>query len=410
MKRKLLLLGFIVISLITYGQKADVSSVELRVNIERPEYLTNIKTFSYELQDDDKTWKGWPISLEHPTLTSLTDGIKIKGLEAVDEDPDIRVTAGFILKGQSLNPQMLNISGILLIRIIARDNTLLESLNMDIEASKGLAGEGEELYNNSAVYFKTIAEIITNRVERYFEKNDYIFNDEYKQTLPFAQFKKIKKNSPAVQFNEKAKELTDAVIADVDDIAAIDKAEAYFKEQLTFDFGKKIKSKVKNQVLYANLASLAILKRDKVSLAKYYEILKDNTGFFTLWTADISNYINALADLKEKTYAKRYKVISDNIYKIVLDTGGYYAFSNKLITYNRVEISRFSYSIDVYNIKNFAPKVKIYFGDENKYEVHKGTERDIITTNDGNEILFKNIKSYMVPFVKEADGAYRKLK
>ena len=135
---------------------------------------------------------------------------------------------------------------------------------------------------------QTKARMLTIYTQDYLDKQNYLFKENSIQKLPFGLFKKTK-GGAAETFNTESSPLIEAIVNNPTDTAALDKAIEYWTSQISVDFGKKVKDKVKNKVLYVNLTTASILKSDIENTNNYYEIAKENSGFFDLWTVDYTN-------------------------------------------------------------------------------------------------------------------------
>ena len=78
MKKLISILCFAIASITVTAQKADISSEKIAMTFELPDYLKNLKTFSYEIQDDGVYWNYTPSPEYYPALRSLLTSKQIK--------------------------------------------------------------------------------------------------------------------------------------------------------------------------------------------------------------------------------------------------------------------------------------------------------------------------------------------
>ena len=410
MKKLSSLLFFILLSVFAIAQKASVKQHEILLTFEQPELLKGLKTFSYSFQDDGKYWN-YISTDENPTIASLTEDISIEGLEAVNENADLKIIAGFIGNQPKLTNNLLELNGSWSVMLLTKDDKLIshyiDHVNLKIPYTQ------PEKYPMGSKEDRVItkARIVTGHIQKYLDTQTYLLTGVSKEKLPFGIFKKTK-GGAAEAFNKESQPLIDQIVKNPTDIAVLDKGLAYWTSQLETDFGKKVKGKVKNKVIYANLASVSILKKDFEKAANDVKIIKKNTGFFDLWNIAHDKILDKYKTLEnlDKHELIPINVTPNTAYYIVLDGGKYFS-KKKEIEFSKIEIERFIPNIKS-NIATLGsikkPKIFIY-EDGVKTLRYFGGDNVTITTDDGREIIFKEKKSVFRPYVKQEDGSYNLL-
>lgn len=412
MKKLLTLLCIVLVSSTTIAQKAKISSEKIALKLELPNYLKKLKTDSYEIQDDGSYWNYSPSpeyypADEFPTIASLTDGVVIEGLESVKKDADLQILVGFLGNRLSVHNAMLSMKGTFSIMLFTKENKLLQNYTTNVTLSQA-ANTNKFPMATKNERIQTKARMLTIYAQKYLDMQQYLFNETTIHALPFGLFKKTKKGL-AEAFNTESKPLIEAIVSKPMDVAALDKAIAYWKSQIAVDFGKKVKEKHKNKVIYVNLTSASILKGAYENALDYHNTAKKYAGFFDLWTLDYSNFFekqNALAVLKSKELTT-VALLPNTVYYITLD-GGTYSYKDKKTVYSKIEIERFVPVKDSGMASlgsTLKPRIFIYENDV-KWLRHFGSEHNKIITNDGKEIIFKTKKGAFRPFIKQGDGTY----
>lgn len=405
--KKLLLLACVAFgSLTATAQKADVKAHEITATFEQPEILKNTKTYSYTIQDDGKYWNYSPTEA-NPTIASNTDGINLNGLELVTENPDLQVIVGFLGGGLTNNQGLIGLQGTYSIIVLNKDNKQL--LAIDDTVTNNVVASDSKYANKNNFVLKAL--IVTNYVEKLLKEYEHLFSGSADIKIPFGVFKKTK-GGAAENFNKTSQPLIDAILENTNDTASLEKAITFWKAQLDVDFGKKVKDKIKNKVIYANLTSANLLLKDLEAAKTYLELVKENTGFFDLWTTNytpIFSRFESLQLLEKADKLRTVNVTPNSLYLITLPAGKYTYKSKDPISYSKIEIQNF-----VPNIKSgmasldskVKPEIYIY-EDDVKTLRHFGDGKNTIITNDGEEIIFKVYKGEYKPCVKQADGTYK---
>ncbi|WP_165748915.1 hypothetical protein [Cellulophaga sp. Z1A5H] len=240
----------------------------------------------------------------------------------------------------------------------------------------------------------TRARIVTSYAQKLLKTQEHLFSGTADLEIPFGLFKKTK-DGAANDFNTNSQPFIDAIIANSGDTANLDKAIAYWTSQLSADFGKKVKDKIKNKVIYANLLAAHLLKKDIASAKKDFEAVKENTGFFDLWTSAYSSLFerfestNALENPEEMATIK---ITPDCTYFTTLENGTL-TYKDKVIDFTKVEITSIpemqsgmaSLSTTV------KPEIRIY-EDDNLTLRYKGDDSKEIVLSNGDQVIFKEIK------------------
>ncbi|SDX16943.1 hypothetical protein SAMN05444411_103258 [Lutibacter oricola] len=391
-----------------FAQKADVSSKEVLIKFEIPSHLKGLKTFSYEIQDEGEYWnyenspEHYPAD-EYPNLASLTDGIQISGLENVTENADLQILVGFIGNQLAVNNAMISMHGTYSILLLNKENQLLYNTNEAVTLNQ-VVNPKKFPMNTRGERNQTKARMLTIYTQKFLGEIQHLFKETSTQKLPFGLFKKTK-GGAAEAFNTESKPLIESIIANPTDAATLDKAAAYWKSQIDVDFGKKVKSKIKSKVIYANLASVSLLKNEIENTNNYYKTVKENAGMFDLWKGD---YLNVLKKRDDLEALKGQELIAVNLtpksaYKITLDQGGTFTYKDKNIEFSKIEIDRFvpakksgMASLDL----TVKPTIYVYENTENPIE-HISAEETKIVTKDGKEIIFKKDKGAIKPYLKQ---------
>lgn len=411
MKKITTLIIFLTTTLFINAQKANVVSKKVKLQLKLPEFISNIKTVSYSIQDDGEYWnytptpKQYPVD-KYPTLTSLTDGITINGLENVSENGDLQIIVGFTGNQLSVKNALISMKGTFNIMLFIKGNQLIHNYNTNVTLNE-VAGTKYPM-NNRHERNQTKARMLTVYTQKYLDKN-FIFSKESIQKLPFGLFKKTKKGA-AASFNKQTAVLIESIINNPKDISFLNDAINYWNSQLEVDFGKKVKDKHKNKVIYANLTTASILKNDLTSAKQYYKKAKENAGFFDTWTVAYDQFfkkLELLETLKNKNFPTL-KILPNLSYFITINDGGTYTYKKKEIIFSKIEIDRFipNKSSGIASLDtNKKPRIFIYDNDEKSLR-HFGSEHNKIITNSGKEIIFKIKKGVYKPYIKQQNGSY----
>lgn len=395
------------------AQKADIKSKDIPLTFELPSYVKNLKTFSYDIQDDGKYWNYTPSPEyypkdEYPNLASLTDGITVDGLEQVSENADLRIMVGFLGNQLSVNNGLIYMKGTFSIMIFVEGNKLVHNYITDVKLNQVVNPEKFPISTRDERN-QTKARMLTIHTQDYLDKLSYLFKETTLQKLPFGLFKKTKGGN-AEAFNTASQPFIDAILANPTDAATLDKAIAYWKSQIEVDFGKKVKDKVKNKVIYVNLTTASILKDDTESTNSYYEIAKQNSGFFDLCTVDYTNLFKKRDDLEaiKKQELIAVTTLPNTVYFITLDGGGTYTYKGKEIIFSKIEIDRFIPKKDsgIASLDTTEKSRIFIYEDDVKTLRHFASEHNKIITNDGKEIIFQKEKGTFKPYIKQADGTF----
>lgn len=406
MKKTILIVCVALTGLIMNAQKADVKTHDIKATFEQPEILKNTKTYSYTIQDDGKYWNYTPTE-ENPTIASNTDGINLSGLELVTENPDLQVIVGFLGGRLTNNQGLIGLQGTYSIIVLNKDNKQL--LAIDDTITYNVVASDSKYANKNNFVLKAL--IVTSYVEKLLKEYEHLFSGSTDLKIPFGVFKKTK-GGVAENFNKTSQPLIDAILDNTNDTASLEKAIAFWKAQLDVDFGKKVKDKMKNKVIYANLTSASLLLKDLEAANTYLELVKKNTGFFDLWTANYSPIFSRFESLQSLEKADKLRTVNvtpNSLYFITIPTGQYTYKSKDPINYSKIEIQNF-----VPNIKSgmasldskVKPEIYIY---ENGVKTlrHFGDGNNTIITENGEEIIFKVYKGEYKPCLKQEDGTYK---
>lgn len=411
MKKILLILCFAFITQHITAQKANVKSKEITIDIKQPEFLKNAETYSYTIQDDGVYWN-YEATDQYPTLASATDGLEIAGLKRVNENADIQVIVGFSGNQLKHGEGTLVLNGSYYLLVLNKNNKLLLKIEED---GQNTVYVNPEIYDtsNRAARNRTKALIVTERVNRILKPYMHLFSGKATVKIPFATFKKTK-GGAAETFNSESEPLINAILNDIKDTDAINKAVTYWKTQLDVDFGKKVKDKVKNKVIYANLTSASLLKKDIETAKINIDLLKKYSGFFDFWTTEHKSFMELLES--ENTIANPEKlkpiIVTPNSTYIITIPEGKYTYKDKdPIAYSKLEIQNFVPKLNSgmasLNTK-IKPEIYIYKEeDENASLRHFGSDHNKIVTNDGIEMRFKVYKGEYKLCVKQEDGTYK---
>jgi len=407
MKKQITFILILLLSISINAQKADITLEKVTLEFERPDYLKSLKTFSYQIQDDGLYWdykpnpEHYPVDT-YPDLASLTEGLTIKGMTQVKDNADLKVIVGFIGNQLKTEGGMIKMNGTISLMLVTKDNKLLTSYIKN-EIFKIIVSPTKYPMSNSTERNQTKAKMLTNYVQKYLDKKSYLFSDIIDTMLPFGLFKKAKKGK-ALSFNQEATPLIKAIIKDASNIETLNKAFTYFESQLNEDFGKKVKDKNKNKVLYSSLASIAILQNNTESAEKYLALAKENTGFFDVWTVNLKKLLEIKKTLNkmEDEEFSTVKMADDMTYVITINEEGTFNYKKKQIPFTKITIARFVPNINS-NIGSLdatkGPKIKIYKDDKVTHH-YSGGKNTIIKTKSGKKIVFELKKKEYKPVFK----------
>ncbi len=414
MKKTLTTIAFVFIFLNIMAQKAEVKNFKIKYPIERPQFLKKIKTFSYEIQDDGKFWNYIPGEDEkypaenYPNITSfVTDDLKAEGLSySEDNTSDLKIIAGFIGNQPTVYNGLISMNGTASIFFLVDGNKILRKKIEDIKPSNLVSNKYPMKTRTDRI--KTKANLLSILVQNELNNINFLFNDTPEIVLPFGKFKKVKKG-PAVSFNAKSDSYIQKIVKDPTNLQLLEEAEKYWLSQIKIDFGKKLKAKHKKKVIYANLTSVEILKGNLKQAKEYYKIIKENTGFFDAWTVACKKafkIFETLKNLKDLKELPEIKYQDDVVYNITIDEPGLYTRNKKEVRFSKIRIQRF-----VPNIKSniaslnskIKPTIEIY-EDGVKTLTYFGDDKVKIKTDSGKEIIFKEDKNVLKPYVKTQKG------
>lgn len=412
MKKLIRILCFAIASITVTAQKADISSEKIAMTFELSDDLKDLKTFSYQIQDDGTYWNYTPSPEyypkdEYPHLTSLTDGITIDGMEAVEENADLQILVGFLGNQLSVS-QYISMKGTFCLMLFTKENKLIHSYTTSVSLSQLINSEKFPMDTRDERN-QTKARMLTLYTQEYLDKNQYLFKENSTRDLPFGLFKKTK-GGAAEAFNTQSKPLIAAIVNNPSDITTLDKAISYWKSQIAVDFGRKVKDKVKNKVLYVNLTSASILKKDIENTNTYYKIAKKSSGFFDSWPGNYTSIfkIQEALKLSKKKELPTLNILPNTVYYITLDGGGTYTYKDKKTVFSKIEIERFVITTQSGIVSlDSTKKPKIYiYEDDVKSLRHFGSAHNKISTNDGKELIFKKVNSVFIPYIKQVEGSY----
>ncbi len=407
--KKIILCTIALIGLTSNAQKANVSKYDITVNFDQPEAFKSFKTISYELQDDGEFW-GHEATDEYPTLTSTTQSIEVPGLETVIENADLNLVVAFKGGRPTSSAGLVAVEGTYHLLLKTADNQIItfdrKLINNNVNASEySFSGSKEQ---QKIVY----AQVVTDYANKYINEQSYLISGKSKEELPFGVFKKTK-DGAAAAFTEASNPLIAAIIANPTDIPALDKAITYWNSQISVDFGKKVKDKVKNKVIYANLTSASILKGDYKKAEEYAAIIKENTGLFDLWTTGITNTLKKTSALASFTSEETTFIDTnepDYLYNFTIKDVTFQYKDKDPIEASKVVVQRLmpKNTSNVVSLdKAEKPKIEIYVDGVKNSRFYYGDSKADIKTKDGKHIKFQIVSGNYVPFVEQADGSYK---
>ncbi len=391
------------------AQKPDVESKDVEVTFNRPEQLSSFNTISYTLQDDGDFWN-YEGTDAKPTLTSVTNGITVPGLENVTENADLNFIVAYKGAKPVKVPALYQIEGSYLFLVTTKDN---EILSREEDYVINNINFSEYDFSTKVKAKESYARFVTDYANEHINGLSYLLSGKSNEKLPFAVFKKTK-GGAAEDFTIASEPLIAAIIANPESKEALGNAIKYWESQLATDFGKKVKDKVKNKVIYTNLTSASLLAGDYDSATKYFDVVDENTGFFDLWKGNLKSALEKTKTLN--TFAK------GEMQKIDTTASNYayfYTFKDAIFQYKKkdpvqstmVTVERFvpevssgMASLD----KGKRPEIKVYVDGEIKWN-YTGDDNVDIKTADGKHIVFRNHKGTFIPFVEQPDGTYSAL-
>ncbi len=415
MKRNLFFLVFLCTFVNAFSQNTKFKAKKIELEFNQPEIFKNLKTFSYEIQDDGAYWdheyregdKSIEVFEEFPTLKSLTEGIKIDGLQLVEENGDIQIIVGFIGRQLEHTEKGILLKGTMNFMILKEGDQLVYNKIVPVNTvvnSKDFSTRTRFDRN------RTKAIILTKEVQDYIDsKVGVLFTGKDKIDLYFGLFRKAKKGK-AKEFNEVSEPLIKEIV-ETKSKETLDKAVKYWKEQLDVDFGKKLKKKRKLKVIYTNLATSSILLGDMEKATEYSKLAKKYAGFFDVFNDGFKNYSNKLKFVEENQNLKTNKLTKEGrfVYEINLKEEGVYDLGRKTRPFTKIVLQRFipksnskSGIISLDQEKGLSPKAKLFVDGEPTY-IYDCESKDSIKLKSGKTIIFKLIKGEYVPYVKVGD-------
>jgi len=323
-----------------FSQKPNIKSHKIKINTNCQEYLKKINTFSYEIQDDGAFWNYIPGEDDNyqfeifPNINSLTEGVKIDGLTQTLENADLKIVVGFIGNHPKIEKGIVSMEGTASIFLLLNDNKILSHKIIDIKPSN-LPGKKYPMRTRTE-RIQTKANLLSIAVQNELNELKYLFNDQLELNLAFGMFKKVKKGN-ALLFNQKSETLINSILKDSSNKQTLNEAETYWLSQLKSDFGKKVKTKSINKVIYSNLLSVAILQYDNNKMKKYMDVLKENVGLFDGWFARLKagyKVIEALKNLKSLEELPTTTVTPEMVYKITINEKGFLKRKKKEIEFS----------------------------------------------------------------------------
>jgi len=325
MNKQLMLLAFLLVTTFGFAQKANVKTRAITAQFEQPEFLKNVKTFSYTIQDDGEYWN-YTTSSGFPTIASNTNGIKIAGLEQVETNGDLQIIVGFsgnqLKKGQGV----LILNGSFYIQILDAKNQLISTIEDSKEIQVGAGNPEKYPMGNRDERNITKARIVTDYVEKLVKQKEHILSGQADLEVPFGLFKKVK-GGPAETFNTESSKHIETIMTHSNDAGKLDSAISYWTSQLDVDFGKKMKDKIKNKVIYANLASAQILKKDLDAAKASMAIVKKYKGLFDLWPSNHKDMLMRYESLND--------IKGDNMMTVDVTENSTYLIALNDVTYKR---------------------------------------------------------------------------
>jgi len=407
MNKQLLLLAIMLVSTFAFAQKATIKTRALTAQFEQPEFLKNVNTFSYTIQDDGTYWNYTPTN-DFPTIASNTDGLKIAGLEQVETNGDLQIIVGFSGNQLKTGQGVLILNGSFYIQILDANNQLITTIEDSKDIQVGAGDPKKYPMGNRDERNITKARIVTDFVEKLVKQKEHILSGQADLEVPFGLFKKVK-GGPAETFNVESSKHIEAIITNSNNVEKLDSSINYWTSQLDVDFGKKMKDKIKNKVIYANLASAQILKKDLDAAKKSMEKIKEYKGLFDTWPVkhkDMLMRFESIKDIQDDMITV--DVTNNSTYLITLNDVKY-ARKDKIIACSKIEIMNFipSKKSGIASLDALEKPSLFLYEDGVKTLRYFGDDKVTITTKDGENIVFKAHKGAYKPCVQKKDGSYR---
>jgi len=414
-KTTFILLAFLSMTT-SYAQKALIKTEKITLDAKSPKLFDNIKTFEYIIQDDGKYWNHTPTDL-YPTISSLVDIMNIDGLQQVDKDGDIKIVAGLVAQHTVFNNGLATLPNAYYnLKVLTKENKLIYGIS-EYQEIKGYIQDKEGKFiaiNTNEGKRRAKATILTQKVMSDIEPILFLFTKKNIVELSFGYFKKTK-GGAADAFNKKTKIFVKDILQDYKNTALLEEAIAYWKSQLKVDFGKKLKEKAKNKVIYVNIATASLLKNDIDQALKYKKLAKENKSFFDTYDYEYKKFL-ASKELEEKMQninLKAFNYHDKSCYSILIDKPGKLIKKNKKeIPFAKVEIDRFLIEAGggMANLNRVKkPNIYLYDSEGTKTYTFPSNKNNKIIIEGGKSIYFKEVKGSFVPFIKQADGKETRL-
>lgn len=408
MKKFLLIL--LLISVSVQGQKAKFNTHKFTLEFEKPSLFNEVKTFSYEIQDDGVYWNHNPENdstkpqnyTDYPTLQSMAQPLNLIGLNQVDVNGDLQIVVGFLGKQPYNDAGALVLEGKINVLVLDHKKRLLFE---KVEKIKKKITSNLQDYPTNSIFNvnKSKVQIVTSQVQKILDEISVVFTGKKEFNLPFGYFTNTKKGL-AEDFNIKSKVLINDILNEKSK-ENLTKAKKYFNSQIDIDFGKKMKENRKFKAIYSNLASISILLGEDKEAREYAKIAKDNSGLFDAFYLEYEKYFktNSLVeDIKEPTL-DNFFVGASNVYNWVFINKGKMIAGKKESVFDQIHLERLVYrapsgmvSLD----KGLMPKARLFENKKARF-VYNCSDRNSIIFNNGDSITFKLEKGIYVPIIKK---------
>jgi len=398
-----------------FSQNTQFKSHKFELEFNQPEFFKNLKTISYEIQDDGTYWNheydendNKPENYrDFPTLQSFTEGLKVKGYEYVENEGDIQIVVGFTGSQLQHVENGLQLQGTMNLMVLVDGDKMIHN---EVRRVKSIVPNSKEYPTETRFYRnKTKAMLLTKKVQDYIDSNvGVLFTGKSEVELYFGLFRNAKKGK-AKEFNDISTPLIEE-IKTTQSSETLKKAVEYWKEQVDVDYGKKLKLKRKLKVIYANLTTASILLGDIDNAKEYAKIARKNAGFLDYFNNGYNDYEKKLKYVSENQDLKMHGITKEGryAYEIDIKEEGEFDLGKKSKGFSRIIIQRYlpvassnsgMMSLDA----GESPTAKLFIDGEPKY-IYNCSSKHSIKLKNGKTIIFKLQKGEYVPYVT-VDGA-----
>lgn len=398
-----------------FSQNTQFKAHKFELEFDQPESFKNLKTISYEIQDDGEYWNNEydeddnkPENYrDFPTLESFTEGLKVEGYEYVKKDGDIQIVVGFTGSQLQYVENGLQLQGTMNLMVLVDGNKMIHN---EVRRIKSVVPKSKEYPTGTRFYRnKTKAILLTKKVQDYIDSYiGVLFTGKAEIELYFGLFRNAKKGGTQ-EFNDISTPLIEEIKTTRSN-EALNKAVEYWKEQVDVDYGKKLKLKRKLKVIYANLTTASILLGDIEKAKEYGKIARKNGGFLDYFSNGYNDYEKKLKYVAENQDLMMYDITKEGkyAYEIDIKVEGEFDFGKKATGFSRIIIQRYlpvassnsgMMSLDA----GESPTAKLFVDGEPKY-IYNCSSKHSIKLKNGKTIIFKLQKGEYVPYVT-VDGA-----